>query len=466
MAVHTRHPVGPMPTPPVRQSTRLLLVRAYASFVLFTALAATFWYNLIGFTGFAILFGAGVLVSAGIWITLRPPFQWRRLPWFPLAFLAWAALSIIWSQWPSATLLTWSVLAGTTMQGLFLAAVLTWRELVRAVSAALKWVLGLSLVFELWVSLVIRHPVAPNFLEHEGEFVKEYYWSRDNLFDWGERIQGIVGNAHLLGIAALLGLIVFAVRFAAGVLRGWNAFWIVVSVFLLWRANSGTVWIAFVAVLVVLGTVLLMRTTSRPGERTKYYVLYGATGLALIAFATFGRDLVFGALGKSSDLTERTRIWDAVGERIAEHPVIGWGYSTPWVPWDSAFDGWIVVNGHTTFQAHSVWVDTLFQLGWIGVVVLALTYLALAWRSWFFAIDRPRWDLVDNRPYQVLTVLPTLLTTVILVQGLVESRPLMEWGWLFLVMLGAKIKQSPLVGEGAAETRLAIERGDLLQERS
>jgi hypothetical protein len=50
------------------------------------------------------------------------------------------------------------------------------------------------------------------------------------------------------------------------------------------------------------------------------------------------------------------------------------------------------------------------------------------------------------------------------VQGLAESSPLLLWGWLFVVMLGYKIKQSPHIGEGAAELRIAIERGELTRQ--
>ncbi|MEZ5111882.1 MAG: hypothetical protein R2732_10350, partial [Microbacteriaceae bacterium] len=71
----------------------------------------------------------------------------------------------------------------------------------------------------------------------------------------------------------------------------------------------------------------------------------------------------------------------------------------------------------------------------------------------FFAVDRPRFDLVATRPYSAVAVLPTLLATVLLVQGLMESRPLMEWGWMFIVMLVFKLKQTPLVDVGPREER-------------
>jgi exopolysaccharide production protein ExoQ len=96
-------------------------------------------------------------------------------------------------------------------------------------------------------------------------------------------------------------------------------------------------------------------------------------------------------------------------------------------------------------------------------VLLALFYFAFIWRAWFFAVDRPRWDLRADRPYSPLTLLPTLVGAIVLVQGLAESSPLLLWGWLFVVMLGAKIKQSPHVGVGPAEQSAAIERGDAVE---
>ena len=83
------------------------------------------------------------------------------------------------------------------------------------------------------------------------------------------------------------------------------------------------------------------------------------------------------------------------------------------------------------------------------------------WRAWFFAVDRPRWVLVADRPYSALTLLPLLIGAVVLVQSVSESRPLMEWGWLLIVLLAFKIKQSPVIGVGAAEQSLAMERGEM-----
>jgi len=436
------------------------MLRGWCIFVLFMSLSGTAWVHAFGELTATVITIAGGLLSVVLWIVLRPPVQWRRLPWFVVAYVAWATLSLAWSAWPAASALTLLLLWITTVQALFIGTVLTWRELVRAVASALKWVMGLSLLFELWVAVFIGQPVLPGFVVAEADDPIEY-WSRNNLFDFPGRLQGIMGNANLLAPVALLAIIVFAIRLASGApRRTFLWIWMALSAYLFFRASSATAYLAAAAVAVVLVTVLLMRTATRPGERTKYYVGYAAVGIGGLLALWLARDAIFTALGRSADLTGREGIWEAVLARAAERPWVGWGFATPWVPSDPAFDKWIIDHGQTVMQAHNMWVDVAMQLGIIGVVLLALLYFAFVWRAWFFAVDRPRWDLRADRPYSPLTLLPTLVGAILLVQGLAESTPLLLWGWLFVIMLGAKIKQSPHVGVGPAEQSAAIERGD------
>ncbi|MFT3798456.1 O-antigen ligase family protein [Microbacterium sp.] len=463
MAIHTQHPVAAPPSAPIREKTAHLLLRGWCIFVVAGALAGTSWLMVLGEAGTAIVaYGSG-LVSLALWFVVRPEVQWRRLPWFAVAYVGWAACSLLWTAYAAATLLTLLLLVSTTVQAMFVGSVLTWRELVRATASALKWILALSIVFELWVSLVWGGPILPQFVRPDGPVGDPIvYWSRDNLFDGG-RIQGLFGNANPLAYVALLGMIVFAIRFAARApRRTLLAAWFALAAFLFVRAGSATAWLAAAGVVVVLVTALLMRTTARPGGRLRFSLAYLAVGAGGLAALWFGRDTVFAALGRSSDLTGRERIWGAVWDRAIERPVTGWGFSTPWMPADPAFDGWIVDHGQTVMQAHNMWLDVLFQLGVVGLFLVGLTFLAYLWRSWFFAIDRPRWDLVADRPYSAITLLPTLVAAVLLVQGLTESAPLLAWGWLFLVMLAFKIKQAPLVGRGPSEQRLTGEQGERL----
>lgn len=464
MAVHTMHPISAPPAAPIREKTGHLLVRGWCIFVLAGALAGTSWLMAFGVVGTAaVAYGTGI-VSVILWIAIRPEVQWRRLPWFAVGYVAWAAFSLLWSAYPAATLPTLLLLLSTTVQAMFIGSVLTWRELVRSIASALKWILGLSILFELWVSLVWGGPIMPGFARPEPGVDPIEMWSRDNLFDGG-RIQGLFGNANALAYVALLGIIVFSLRIASRApRRGFLYAWIALSVFLFIRAGSATASLAAAGVAVVLATALLIRTSRRPGGRTRYYLAYAVIAIGGLSALWVGREQLFTLLGRSSDLTGRERIWEAVWERAAERPFLGWGFSTPWVPTDPAFDGWIVDHGVTVMQAHNMWLDVFLQLGIVGVILIVLTILAFVWRSWFFAVDRPRWDLVADRPYSAVTLLPTLVAAVLLVQGLAESGPLLSWGWMLLVVLAFKIKQAPLLGRGPSEQRLIGEQGERLTE--
>src|SRR5690606_24793745 len=125
---------------------------------------------------------------------------------------------------------------------------------------------------------------------------------------------------------------------------------------------SATAVLCAIAAALVLATVLLMRTAKRPGQRTRWYVLYAVVGIGGGIAVWFSRSTIFALVGREDDLTGREGIWAAVLERAWQHPVVGWGYSTPWLPWEPEIAGWIIDHDLTVFMAHSVWLDVFFQL--------------------------------------------------------------------------------------------------------
>lgn len=466
MAQITRHPVAPAPAAPPREATGRVLLRGYGIFVLFSGFAHLAWWNLLGPVGTAALAALVGAATIAIWVPLivraaRPradramrvaALEWRRLPWATLGYVALAGLSILWSRWPATSAVTFGLLLVTTIQALFLAHVFTWREIVRLLEVALRWALGLSLLFELWAALVLRGPLLPNFADAPADPNPQWYWTRGALFDLDVRIQGIVGNANILGIQCVLALIVFGVRFAMRPnRRGAIGAWIAVALVLFWRAGSATALIAGLVVLAVLAAALLMRRAATPGKRTRLYALFTGLAVAGLAAVALLWNTILDALGRESGLTGRDRIWAGVWERAIERPVFGSGYASPWMPWDPMFDRWLVDKTITVVQAHDMWLDAFLQLGVAGVAVLAVVFGAATWRSWFFAVDRPRWDIVADRPYAPLTLIAPLILALLLTQGLTESGPIMLWGWLLVTMIAFRIKLAPIVGHGASE---------------
>ena len=466
MAQYTKHPVAAPPAAPERESTGHLLLRGYVVLVLVAAFAHAAVYNLVGEIGAGIALAVLTLATLGIGVPMlarsRPhPFPWRRLPWVALGYVALALISVTWSHWPLPTVITWVLLAAVTVNALFIAYALSWHEIVRALASAFKWILALSVAIELWAVLVVHGPILPNFVTlPEGDIDPQWYWVRANLFDGG-RLQGILGNANLLAFVCLFAIIVFGIRFAARARwRTTLALWMLLAAYLFVRASSATAYACAAAAAIVLVAAVLVRRTTTPGGRRRVYLTFGGLVVALVAAVLILREPILELLGRTSDLTGRADlIWAAVLERAATSPIIGLGFSSPWIPSDPAFDGWITDHGITVFHAHNMWIDVLFQLGVIGLVLMAVAYLTLLWRAWFFAVDRPRWDLRADRPYSPLTLLPLLCTVVLLVQGLTESTPIMLWGWLLLVLFSFKVKSVPLVGVGLSEQARVTEHG-------
>ncbi|GAA4485258.1 O-antigen ligase family protein [Microbacterium panaciterrae] len=470
MAQHSRLSTAPVPSAPARESTRHLLLRAHIVFLLFCVFAHTAVFNLLGVDGAAVVLGVLLLGTLGLAIPrivmARPArFPWRRMPWAAIVYLALALLSVLWSRWPQATLLTWVLQAAITAVALFIAFTLSWQEIVRALSSAFKWILGLSLLLEAWVALVRHHPLVPNFaIFPPGKIDPHWYWVRGDLIGTG-RIQGIVGNSNTLGILCALALVVFCLLYAERARRRPALLiWIVLAAYFLVRAGSATSYAALAAGILVLVAALLMRRAG--GRRSRLYVIFAAVAVLGLAALWFARDAVFGALGKSSDLTGRVEIWQKVLARAVQRPIFGNGFSSPWVPWDPAFHNWILDHRITVFMAHNMWLDVFLQLGAIGVLLIVVTFGAFAWRAWFFAIDRPRWDLVQDRPYSALTLLPTVFVAMLLVLGLAESTPIMLWGWLLLILLSFKMKIAPLVGTGPGEGAPPETRGSRRRRRA
>lgn len=406
MAITTKHPASAPPTAPGRETTAHLLLRGWCTFVVFSALASGGWVYALGEVGAGVLAGLTTLATVVIWVSLRPPLLWRRLPWLAFAFVAWAALPIIWSPSPAGASAVWAILVAATVQAVFIAAALTWRDIVRTFASALKWVIGLSLLFEITVAIVVGDPLLSGFVRGSADSPEDATWSRANFFD-DTPLEGIVGDSGVLGALMVLAIIVFTIRYAARApRRGLLLVWILVAVFVLVRSGSTVSLIAAAGATLVLTTVLLMRTAKHAGERTRFYVLYAAAGVA-------GGSVVWIAFGSS--LTSTRGSW----QEVAAH------------------------------------------LGPVGTLLLAVAVLAFVWRAWFFAVDRPRFDLRADRPYSPLALLPTLLAALLLVEGVAEPGMLMLWGWMLLALLGAKIKQAPLVGVGPAEQSIAMERGEL-----
>lgn len=432
----------------VRPSKSRLALSSLAILILIDTIGGVAVRNLIGWWAFGILSALIVIASAWALIRLKPKeLHWRNLPVPLLAFLAWAILSISWSAYRPESALGTAIQLATTLVAIFLVFALTWDEFFKALATALRYLLLGSLLFELIISTLVRHPVYIWWVEApsaDEKPLKLLMWSRDLLFSGGP-IQGLFGNSVLLGFTALLGLIVFGLQFAnrdVGRFKGW--FWVGLSALLLMLTRSATVWVALIVTAIALGFALWARTLGETPtgyrSRTPLYATATALILAGIAAITFARGPLFGLLGKSSDLTGRLETWQKVIELAQQKPWFGWGWISYWAPWVEPFESLDTKNHIQVMHAHNAWLDVWLQVGIIGAVLFTLLVVSTFWRSWFAAVDRPRRFASEWMPYQTTSLAPFLIMVALIVQSLTESRILVEGGWVLLVAIAAQTK--------------------------
>lgn len=441
-----------MPTP----SRRAL--RSFATFVLLTTFAGDMWRDSLSWWGFGAIALAVLVTCIVLLARARPLPRVRVVPLPLLAFTAVCVLSIAWSQYRFESMLGVLIQLSTSVAALTLLVLLSWAEIVQGLGRAFRIILGLSLAFELVVAVVVRQPVMPFFTDYGPNAPAAFAWTRGELLTGG-RIQGVVGNANLLAMVALLGLVVFSLQLAARtVQRRDAAVWIAVALLTLTLTGSSTVLVALLMTGVVAALALIAR---RVGIRGRLALAGGVVVAAVVGAGVMVTRTaeVFELLGRSPDLTGRFQIWESVLGLAQQHPVVGWGWIGYWAPWVHPFQGLAVRSGVTYLQAHDAYLDVLLQVGAVGLLVFACLIVTTYVRSWWAAIDRPqhRRDLVE--PYSTLALAPLLLMTALVVQSLAESRLLYEGNWLLLVVIAVATRSGMVAREdvpGADPHRPAV----------
>ena len=414
---------------------------ALLTFALFTILAGDVWRYSLTWFGFAGIVVVVSVFSAMLLVRNRARWSIGGLPYPLLAFLVLITVSIAWSAYPTASIVgvvaTWL----TILSGVAFAVSYSWAQLLHSLGVALRVLIAGSLVFELFVSLVLRRPVLPPWFDYgDGKLAKSLYWSRDLLLDGG-KIQGLPGNSALLGFLALLALIVFGVQLFSGATRRWSTIvWIALAALTVYLTRSATITLAIVGVVVVALAVLAIRRAGSGRVRTGLYWLFAVIVAALATGAVVARDSILALLGKSPDLTGRTDIWDFVIDLAQQRPVVGWGWVSYWAPWAYPLTEMPKEGGVQQFQAHNAWLDIWLQIGIVGLVVFGALVLSTAVRAWLFAVDRRITVPGTVGSYSVESVLPILILTALLVQSIAESRLIIEYGMLLLVITAVKTK--------------------------
>jgi len=371
---------------------------------------------------FTVPVWAALVIVASVWslvVIVINRVSLRALPIPLLALVTWWAISPVWSPYPTTSLLMLLTALMGVLFALATTSAIPLDDLICRLALSLRLILAGSILFEVIVAL-IGHPVYPVGFAETSSTPIEMAWSR-GLFFSGGRIQGLVGNANVLGMLGLVLLIIGLWRvFASRQWRRASVLDSVLAIVIIGRTMSATVTVTLGALAVVIGLSALARrngTWWRIGLGGALALIGSAVVAAVAQWSTF-----VSLLGKSPDLTHRFDIWAAVIDRIVERPILGSGYVGWWPNWDPWFEIHSV-DGLPMAQAHNVWLDVAMQTGIVGVMLFAVTLIYILWTLW---------RTFTQSPLSVASV-PFLVLCALAVQSLTESRLLHEWGFVTLI---------------------------------
>ena len=392
-----------------------------ATWIVTNAAAGDAVRNAIGYPAWAVL-----IALTFVWVFIELAMLRIRLTPVPAPLTMLVILCVVSSLWafsPAASLVGSFALIGMVASAIFIAP-LPYRLILDIFHASLQGLLIASLLFELFVALVLRRPLFPLWSDYPPGTTLEFAWSTGLILQ-GERIQGVVGNANLLAMLALVALIISACRAAAGFDRLWPL-WVLLPILVLSLARSATVTFAVVAVAVI-AALMLSWIRWRGAVFYRIFAIVISAGLVVIGLILANWSAVADFLDRDADMTGRFAIWERVIDLATTSPVLGVGYVGYWQPWVHPFDELGRLGETVYLQAHGVWLDVFLQLGIVGVLIWA----ALQWRALVNCLGAmyrsPRSDYAVNAA-------PLLIWVALFVQGLAESRPWLEYGMILLVI--------------------------------
>jgi exopolysaccharide production protein ExoQ len=353
--------------PPARQNVRSLALD-FSWWIWFVATGALFFLDFIR-TLPVIVFMAGSL----IYVLARPGLAIKAIfsTWVPWIYAIFAALSVLWSQFPDWTL--------------------------RA---------SIQYIFSTGAFLVMAHALpAKSFLTVflSALLVADAASLAKPAMAWntqGLAMIGIFGSKNSFGLVQAF-LIQFSVwvlldRSQPRLLRGLAAIGVVGGVFLITAAIAVG---AIAALLGALACAFLAFNLGRFPPRSRIIILCGG-GLVIAIlsgfFIVFSDELFQAGLqftGKSSTLSDRTPLWDVAKKMIESYPVGGVGFEAFWQQGNPyAEDLWRRFNpSRAGYHFHNLWYQSTVDLGYIGLSLAVLTVAITA-------IEVMRWVLRSPSP--------------------------------------------------------------------
>jgi O-antigen ligase len=298
---------------------------------------------------------------------------------YVLIILAFAIASVLWTQDPSVVIKRSFALISSSMFGVYLALRYTVKQQVRLFACALGICLIASVLLALFFpSLgIMGHP---------------------HLGAWRGAFTHKNALARLINYSAPIFIIIFLEE-KAFLAKFIGLAFSLLSIFLLAMSTAKGALLTLVILLIAMPFFKSLRW--RYGYAFPFFVttliVVISSGILLAA----NLEGFFQLLGKDPSLTGRTELWPDIFAKIAERPLLGYGYSAFWLGWNGPsafvwdFHNWKPPHSHNGF------LDLTLDLGLFGLAIFSYGYLANFSRAFFWV--RESSSLYDYWPLIVAT---------------------------------------------------------------
>ena len=408
-AVSNDRPPGPLPAALAFLASPRF-TQALTETIVGTALATFAVRALIGWPGSIAVLSALVLLAALSLAGQPERVEWRGvLPISLIALFSLLTVSIIWSQYSWATIGGIAYAWVFAFLGVYIALVRDLIQLVRAVGNVLRVILTASFALEVLSGIIFDTP----FL----------VFGITGDLGAGGPVQGLAGTRNAFAFLGALAVLSFWIEYRTrSVSRGLTAYSLALAGAAILFARSPVALLVLGAVLMGgLALVLIRRQRAVARRATQSVLLVSAIVFAVVAWVFRGP--LVGFVDAATDVAERTSVWSAVGDLVAQQPVLGWGWVGPWPTTVFPFSTVRSSSGVHPDSALNAYADIWLQLGLAGIIVL-IAALGLAFvRAWIVAADRR----------STVYVWPALTLVLLATVSMTESYLLYEGGLLLFV---------------------------------
>jgi O-antigen ligase len=304
---------------------------------------------------FAVLLILGLLVLIG---RGRRTTVVLKTNWPIVVFFSYCLVSVLWSDFPAVALKRWVKAGGDLVMILIVVTDVEPMAALRRLFSRTGFVLL---------------PASILLIKYFGDLGRSY-----DPFTGGPMNTGVTTNKNLLGVITLvlsLGALwrVLTLLRAKGELhRGRHlmaqSILLAFGATLLVKAHSATSTVSF-----ALGAGLMFATLL-PVFRVRPVAVHALIAVLVLAGAftmyVGGQAEVVQAMGRQTNLTGRTEIWNAIIP-MAPNPVVGAGFESFWLGprLEKLWNDFPVLHLN---EAHDGYIEVYLNLGWVGVSLIAL----------------------------------------------------------------------------------------------